>query len=97
MSKIYPCVYCTDDGQCKKYSDEEATSWCVQGHCKDEKPSNADRIRAMADDELADFFDRAMETFNPWCDGPCPEDAICRSCIVAWLKEETKGDTDEGN
>ena len=24
MSKIYPCVYCTDDGYCKKYSDEEA-------------------------------------------------------------------------
>ena len=53
MSKPYPCVYCTEDGYCKKYSDEQVTSWCVQSPCKDEKPSNADRIRAMTDEELA--------------------------------------------
>ena len=55
--------------------------------------TNADRIRAMTDEELVDFFDRMMETFNPWCDHPCPsgEDSICRSCVVEWLKEEAKG------
>ncbi len=54
MSKIYPCIYCTEDGYCKKFSDEEAISWCVQGPCQYEKPSNADRIRAMSDEELAE-------------------------------------------
>ena len=53
MSRPYPCVYCAEDGYCKKYSDERVTSWCVQSPCKDEKPSNADRIRAMTDEELA--------------------------------------------
>ena len=53
MSRLYPCVYCTEDGYCKKYSDEEVTTWCVQSPCKDEKPSNADRIRAMTEEELA--------------------------------------------
>ena len=56
MSRLYPCVYCTEDGYCKKYSDDEVTSWCVQSPCKDEKPSNADRIRAMTDEELAEFI-----------------------------------------
>ena len=53
MSRLYPCVYCTEDGYCKKFSDEEVVSWCVQSPCKDEKPSNADRIRSMSDEELA--------------------------------------------
>lgn len=53
MSRLYPCVNCTEDGYCKKFSDEEVTSWCVQSPCKYEKPSNADRIRAMSDEELA--------------------------------------------
>ena len=56
MSKLYPCVNCTEDGYCKKYSDEEVKSWCVQGPCEDERPSNADRIRAMTDEELADWL-----------------------------------------
>jgi len=56
MSRLYPCVYCTEDGYCKKYSDDEVTSWCVQSPCKDEKPSNADRIRAMTDEELVEIF-----------------------------------------
>jgi len=56
MSKLYPCVYCTEDGHCKKFSDDEVTSWCVQGPCEEEKPSNGDRIRAMTDEELAYLF-----------------------------------------
>lgn len=54
MSRPYPCIYCTDDGYCKKFSDEEVVSWCVLGPCEYEKPSNADRIRAMSDEELAE-------------------------------------------
>lgn len=56
MSRLYPCAYCTEDGHCKKFSDKEVVSWCVQGPCQYEKPSNADCIRAMTDEELAEFF-----------------------------------------
>ena len=52
MSIEYPCVYWSD-GICKKLSDDKVTSWCVEGPCGDQRPSNADRIRSMSDDELA--------------------------------------------
>lgn len=82
MSKPYPCVYCTEDGYCKKYSDEEVTSWCVQSPCKDEKPSNADRIRAMTDEELAEWL----------CDiaGWLPMYEGKMHPILDWLKQEAE-------
>ena len=52
MSKDYPCVY-WNDGKCKKFSDDEVTSWCVWDPCASQTPSNADRIRSMNDEELA--------------------------------------------
>ena len=82
MSRLYPCVYCTEDGYCKKYSDEEVTSWCVQSPCKDEKPSNADRIRAMTDEELADEILRWFNWLNAveWDE----------KRIIGWLKQEVE-------
>ena len=53
MSKEYPCVHYKLDGICEKYSTDGVTSYCVQGPCQDEMPSNADRIRAMSDEEMA--------------------------------------------
>ena len=52
MSIEYPCVYWSD-GMCKKFSDDKVTSFCVEGPCGGQMPSNADRIRAMSDEELA--------------------------------------------
>ena len=78
MSILYPCVYCTEDGYCEKFSDKEVTSWCVQSPCKDEKPSNADRIRSMTDEELSNYIWQLQNTkerrsTNGWLD---------------WLKKE---------
>ena len=95
MSRLYPCVYCTEDGYCKKYSDDEVTSWCVQGPCKDVKPSNADRIRQMSDEELARFLWQAA----PYDNCPpikCiqfetrkkPTTDECIACWGRWLKAE---------
>lgn len=94
MSKLYPCVYCTEDGYCKKYSDGEVTAWCVQSPCKDEKPSHADRIRAMPDEEIAEFL-----VMVPYCGGPTIN-ATDGSCIddglrtkrqwLDWLRQEAK-------
>ena len=97
MSKLYPCVYCTEDGYCKKYSDEEVTSWCVQGPCKDEKPSNADNIRAKSDDELAEWLERIRLCCTiGLCGKSCPLTEICYSNakepkgMFDWLKQEAK-------
>lgn len=82
MSRLYPCVYCTEDGYCKKYSDEEVTSWCVQGPCKDERPSNADKIRAMTDEELAEFISGKARTFGEEYEG--------YMSALDWLRQEAE-------
>lgn len=88
MSRIYPCVYCTDDLHCTKYTDDNYEAWCVLGPCQDETPSNADRIRAMTDEELATWItDEVIEpgyfddehTYELWLD---------------WLRKEV---TDDNN
>lgn len=55
MSLWYPCAYCTKDLKCTKYSDDKVTSYCLLGPCNDETKSNADRIRQMTDEELAEW------------------------------------------
>lgn len=55
MSIEYPCVH-WDKGKCKKFSDDKVTSWCVEGPCVEQMLSNADRIRAMSDEELKAFI-----------------------------------------
>lgn len=87
MSRLYPCVYCTEDGYCKKYSDEHVTSWCVQSPCKDEKPSNADRIRSMTDEELAEKFAELADDRCPTTASICTRKG-CSGCWLDWLKGE---------
>ena len=62
MSMEYPCIYFEKDGKCRKFSDNTAGSYCVMGPCPEQKSSNADRIRAMSDEELAEFL--AEEQFR---------------------------------
>jgi hypothetical protein len=47
------CYYRENNGICRKYTDVECTSYCVDGPCPDNTPTNADRIRGMSDEELA--------------------------------------------
>lgn len=54
MSKEYPCVYFEKDGVCRKLSSDTDFQYCVMGPCPHETLSNADRIRAMSDEELAE-------------------------------------------
>ena len=55
MSIEYPCVHYVKK-KCEKFSDEEVTSYCVESPCGYQELSNADRIRAMSDEELAEFL-----------------------------------------
>lgn len=80
MSKWYPCIYCTEDLHCTKYSDDDSESWCVLGPCTAETPSNGDKIRRMTDEELAEWL----------CDiaGWLPMYEGKMHPILDWLKEE---------
>ena len=50
--------------------------------------TNADRIRAMSDDELADFM---YAKDIPWCDdSECPTETLCKDCFSKWLQSEVE-------
>ena len=55
--------------------------------------TNADRIRAMTDEELAKAFDCEFEACPPdvdeekWCDS----DADCKRCWLEWLRQPYGG------
>lgn len=78
MSKEYPCIY-YDNEKCTKYSGDGAISFCVLGPCSDETPSNADRIRQMSDEELADELLNCFAAFYivEWS----------KEVLLEWLKE----------
>lgn len=88
MSIEYPCVHWSD-GRCKKFSDDKVTSWCVESPCDDQAPSNADRIRAMSDEELEDFLlteEWMCDTHDSCSVCPLRGEKGCIS-ILEWLKQ----------
>lgn len=51
------CIYRTKDGECDLYSEGgKFKAFCDMDGCEGRKPSNADRIRAMTDEELAEWI-----------------------------------------
>ena len=58
------------------------------------KPSNADRIRSMTDEELAEYFTAELHdgapSFTCPVPHPCPDEkvATCRECFLEWLQQE---------
>lgn len=85
MSREYPCIYFEKDGKCRKFSGDTAISYCVMGPCPEQTLSNADRIRAMSDEELAEFY--ATNQCPPGVPG-CP--GQCGECWLAWLQQPYK-------
>lgn len=86
---MYGCVFHKEDGFCEKFSDDRCKSYCVMGPCQYAIPSNADKIRQMSDEELADAIysavDSCPEGKRP--EGTCVANAYdCRTCWLSWLK-----------
>ena len=99
MSIECPCIHYKPDGICAKYSVNGDISYCVQGPCPDETLSNADRIRAMSDEELAEFISRIeIGDFGPqvygrtFCD-MCKGQYECDDCRLWWLQQPAEEDT----
>lgn len=93
MSVEYPCIYFEKDGVCRKFSDDTVLSCCVMGPCPEQKLSNADLIRAMSDEELAEFISRIeIGDFGPqvygktFCD-MCKGQYECDDCRLWWLQQ----------
>jgi hypothetical protein len=63
--------------------------------CENYKPNymtNADRIRAMTDEELAEFLMKLMGHTQCFAEGmfpyhPCPQNQVCKECGIDWLKQ----------
>ena len=66
-------------------SPNETILGCESGESK--IITNADRIRAMSDEELAKTI--SGEEIYPWCTKPCEYDN-CTDCVLAWLKQEAE-------
>ena len=54
--------------------------------------TNADRIRSMADKELAKWYFDVFFKRTPYCSihEDCPEHDDCELCLLDWLREEVK-------
>ena len=86
-----PCGNKTADGYC-------GTSWCINpmysniGTANEKlmgglrKTTNADRIRAMTDEELADFITDDM--CELLCGSPMVCEGQCKQKMLDWLKQE---------
>ena len=55
----------------------------------DRKATNADRIRAMSDEELAVIIKKTLIGKTLWCDHHCKLDDgnNCNTCLQEWLKQ----------
>jgi hypothetical protein len=95
---------------CKHYEVEAYDEPCVSCRFRDydvptkwENPfkqkTNADRIRAMSDEELARWISDMWHGFvsKPWCDFRCQncrggDDYRCEKCALEWLKQPAEGE-----
>ena len=98
------CKY-LDSGYCIKLSDDAVAQPCIEGPCYLEEPiTNADRIRAMSDEEMAEEMKRrAIDSIcDIVCGGKCEaiatlsksSEEVCKDIILAWLRRPAKEDND---
>lgn len=80
--------------------DKEQMQRVIEAHNESQKPqTNADRIRAMSDEELAAWARRQIGCGSDYfpcgivCDGKCNsfDDETCQAKIMDYLKQPVKG------
>ena len=78
------CIYRTKDNECDLYSEGgKFKAFCDMEHCDNIAPTNADRIRAMSDEELALLLSTLPRAYpkNGF-------DPTCKNCWLYWLRQE---------
>ena len=77
---------CYDDGKCH-----------YKGECGHKAPlTNADRIRAMGDEELAEFI-KHIKVRAAFCKAVKDNDAFEALCSAEWLQQPAEEDKHEPN
>ena len=72
---------CYDDGKCH-----------YKGECGHKAPlTNADRIRSMSDEEMAEFISSIPMCVGKDEDLNCGID-VCKECFLKWLQRPAEGD-----
>ena len=87
---------------CGAGTPEEAETNCtyfIRGECTDsfceyrrKKQTNADRIRAMTDEDLADMLWKTGRNYRAVCADPVVDYNEHRDNLIAWLKQPAKGE-----
>ena len=67
---------------------------CSAKYCTGFEPiTNADRIRAITDEELAKFLDNvSIRCPRPSITEDCSMPGGCEKCVLSWLQQPAKGD-----
>jgi len=61
------CIYRTKDGECDLWNKDRNCAAFCHPNCENIHPTNADRIRSMTDEELAEFLDDVLtDGWNAW-------------------------------
>jgi transcription initiation factor TFIIIB Brf1 subunit/transcription initiation factor TFIIB len=95
-------LICADCGAWQKFiGKEEIRLFEIRNQRSAPKPSNADRIRGMSDEELAKFIKHLDSGLDEICDiqdisqdgNGCDRHENCYACYLDWLKQpaETEG------
>ena len=85
--------FCNEDGTIPKWDKEYGAEPYIDigGEFYNKPITNADRIRSMSDEELADFIDRCemgdIDYANNFCD-LCNGQYECNQCDLDWLKHK---------
>ena len=83
------CKHRKPNGVCVKEVEVVYRGYCVDGPCDCFEPqTNADRIRAMSDEELAKWHKQIIEGYCPVPTSECRSE--CKGCWLDWLKQEAK-------
>jgi len=76
-----------DINPCRGCEDYDAPDGCKSNGGCGKPQTNADRIRAMTDEELASFLYHSWNNAL-WCNGGCDGECSCEPCWLNWLKQE---------
>ena len=80
------CDECNNANICLDHIELPSLIGCTSGIPDHKVPTNADRIRNMSDEDLADtLFDSCLDAC-PYADNV----GMCKKCISEWLKLETE-------
>lgn len=92
-------LYCLDCGAWQKFATKDEIRLY---QCKKESITNADRIRAMSDDDMADTMCRnpIFTVCDAVCKGDCKavdtlndtKEAVCKRTILDWLQQLYEGE-----